>query len=270
MARIHFVKAARQRYEQVPVIDPATGEQATSPMMKNGKQMTTKHGKPIVLRRTVEDRTQPKANLRCDSCGKDIEPGQSYKWVQPKSGPYGGRKRNRHADCPTWRPSELTSSNVKSILWSATEAFDDAIGGAETVQEIRDLVEEVATAAQDAIDALTESADNMEEGFGHETYQSTELRERAEEIEGWMDELSNWDADEDPDELDDLDIDADAIRAEVVAELGDDADEDDITSEVDTRIADLETEHEEAQSEFEAAIEQARESAQDLVGNCPE
>jgi hypothetical protein len=44
-----------------------------------------------------------------------------------------------------------------------------------------------------------EAADNMEEGFGHETYQSQEIREQADQLESWADEVEQVDIPEAPD-----------------------------------------------------------------------
>lgn len=47
MAKVIKVKSARQRYGTVPVIDPATGKQKVTPVMKSdGSQKLTKAGRP--------------------------------------------------------------------------------------------------------------------------------------------------------------------------------------------------------------------------------
>lgn len=187
MARITYVKAAKQRYEQVPVLNP-DGTPKIVPVMRGNAQKVTKNGKPVTMRVTVDDKSRPKPLLRCESCGKDIEIGTPYKHVTPKSGPYGGYQRNRHADCPTWRPSELSSSKMAAIM-AAQESFEDQIASAEDWDTIKQLLDEVAEAAREVASEYGESADNMEDGFGHETSASAELREKSDALEGWADEL---------------------------------------------------------------------------------
>lgn len=59
-----------------------------------------------------------------------------------------------------------------------------------------------------------ESAQNMEDGFGHETYQSAELNEKADALESAADEIESA-------ALDLEEFDEDAARQEVLAEADD-------------------------------------------------
>lgn len=203
MARVTYVKKAQQRYATVPVIDPETGQQkVTEVFRRNGERKLTKKGKPVVLRVTEADKSRPLPNHVCESCHLEIEVGTSYKWIAPKSGPYGGRKRYRHATCPSWRPSEVTSSNIKSIVYGAQESFSDTLGVLEE-GDLDGLVDAVHTFGSDireAAEAARESAQNIEDGFGHPTYQSEELTERADALESVADEAESWDGTEFEDE----------------------------------------------------------------------
>lgn len=192
MARITFVKKAQQRYETVPVIDPETGQQKQTPVMrKDGTQKTTKHGRPVFMKVTKEDRTKPKPNLRCDYPGcpdPEIRPGQSYKHITPKSGPYGGRQRNRHAEHPNWNVWEYSSS-LDARLAEIQNTFEEGVDNCESEDDVTSLLEDVANAARELAEEKRESASNIEEGFGHETEKSMELNDIAEQIEAWADEV---------------------------------------------------------------------------------
>jgi hypothetical protein len=149
--------------------------------------------------------------LTCEKCHEPIKVGDPYKWVKPKSGPYGGHKRNRCDTCPSWQPSELTSSPFLSVLYRAEES--DPGWSGDTPEEMEESLKDRAThfseAAQEMADIRTEAADNMEEGFGHETYQSEELREVGERCQEAADELDSWepsyefDFDPDPEDPED-------------------------------------------------------------------
>lgn len=190
MPKITHVRAAQQRYEQIVVTNPdGTPKQVPVMSSHTGQQKVSKKG-PVFLTVKFDDKTKPKPPLRCDYCGKDIEIGTPYKHVTPRSGPRGGQQRNRHELCPTWRPSQLSSSKMAAIM-AAQEALDDTIGQAETFDDIQQLVADVAQAARDVSMEYAESADNIEAGFGHEIEKSSELREKSEALESWADELES-------------------------------------------------------------------------------
>lgn len=213
MARVTIVKRAQQRYATKPVIDPATGEQKIVPVMsRSGQQKVTKRGKPVVKRVTENDKERPLPNRSCGKCGQEIKVGDPYKWVKPKSGPYGGTMRVRCIKCPSWRPSELTGSAALSALYGAQEAAEDEISNwdREDISGLESLLEDLASGIREAAEVYEESAQNMEDGFGHETYLSEELREKAQtlndqadEVESAKDDLEEFDEDDARSEVED-------------------------------------------------------------------
>jgi hypothetical protein len=188
MARITHVKRAQQRYRTVPVLND-DGTQRTVPVMRaNGTQKTTKHGRPVVMRVTREDRSQPLPPYTCDHCRQPIEVGTPYKHISPKSGPYGGRTLRRHAGCPTWQVWDYSSSTGARLAQIAYEAHAADEADPESVaQALRDA----AQAATDLADEKEESGQNIEDGFQHETEQSMALKDLAEELRNWAQELED-------------------------------------------------------------------------------
>lgn len=262
MARVTHVKKAQQRYKTVPVIDPATGEQKVTPVLrKDGTPKMTRSkpnrpGRPIVMKVTVADKTQPLPPLKCEKCGKDIEIGTPYKHVSPKSGPYGGRQRNRHAACPGWKPSELTSSQHLSTIYAAQEAAEEALsawGDEDGHEALQEIITTLAEGFREASESYGESADNIEEGFGHETSMSAELREKAEALESSADEVEQ--AADDIDEFDE-----DAAREEAEDEV--EALDEEMITEAAIRGIDDVGEHGAA---IEAAMTEAREAREQEV-----
>lgn len=144
-----------------------------------------------------------KPNYTCDKCSNEIKPGTSYKWKSIKTGPASSRKLIRCANCPEWHIwecSDSLSARTAQIAYDCANAIDDA-GDQEAAEEARDN-------AAEAIKALAEekreSASNIESGFQHETYQSQELNEQADQLEEWANEIEQAEIPElpEPDEDD--------------------------------------------------------------------
>jgi hypothetical protein len=244
MAKINYVKQAQQRYTMVPVLNE-DGTPKQTPVMKNGLQRKTKHGRPVFRAVTVEDRTRPLPNRKCEKCSAEITVGSPYKWVKVKR-TYGGVTHVRCMSCPTWKPSELSTSKMAGV-YAAQENLDDAIGSAETLDDLQTLAQDTAEAIREVAQEYEESADNMEDGFGHATSMSDELREKASDLESWADEVE-----QSVDGLDEFDV--EAVEAEV-REEDPDLDDDEVEAEVESRR--------------EEWLEEAREALSSVAQDCP-
>lgn len=148
-----------------------------------------------------------KAQGECGACGKEVAAGTAYKWVKARYGP----KRVRHEDCPTWKASELTSSDKLAAAYGAQEDIYEAIANwapDPNEPDASDIVEALEAAASTIRDEVAEgyreSASNIEDGFGHSTSQSEELEGKADEADTWADEVEQAasDMDEPPDKED--------------------------------------------------------------------
>lgn len=209
MARVTVVKKAQQRYETVPVLNDDGSAKTIPVLRRDGSQKTAKGGRPVFRTVTVADKTKPLPPHKCEKCGKTIEVGMSYRWIKPKSGPYGGRKRYRCLSCPSWRPSETTSSSALASIYGAQEAAEDALNAwdGESLDDIEGLLSELADGIREGGEAWRESAQNIEDGFGHPTSQSEELTDRADQIDSSADDVES--------EFSNLEeFDEDAIRSE--------------------------------------------------------
>jgi hypothetical protein len=190
MPRVTYVKSARQRYATRPVIDPVTGRQAETP---TARQTRAKPGRPSrqVMRRVTEpDLTKPLPPHDCDFCHEPIEVGTAYKWIAPRSGPFGGRKMYRHAGHPSWQPWEYSSS-LAAQLAQVAHTFDQAVDSAETPDDVQDALSDAAGEIEEIADAKEEAGDNMESGFEHATEQSDGLKDIAADLRSWADEVRN-------------------------------------------------------------------------------
>lgn len=216
MARITFVKKAQQRFEMVAVIDPTTGKQKVTPVMgRDGKQKSDKNGRLTFLRVTEVDRSKPLPNRKCEKCGKEIEVGTPYKWIKPKSGPYGGHMKVRCGGCPTWHVWDYSSSlsaRIAQISYEAGEAFDNST--ITTADDVTEILSTAAESIRELAEEKRESANNIEEGFGHETEKSSELNEIADNLESWADDVENNDVEDAPEENDYVDHEFEATEDE--------------------------------------------------------
>lgn len=197
MARVTHVKKAQQRYETKPVLDDNGNPVKIALTKADGspKMTSSKGGKrtprPVFITKTVADKSRPKPNLRCDFPGCDVDgreilPGTPYKWIKPKSGPYGGRMMARHAQHPTWQVWDYSSSLSAQV---ARIEHDADLSGVETVEDAEAVAQEAAEAIRELAEQKRESAGNIEDGFGHATYQSEELEQQADDLDSWADEV---------------------------------------------------------------------------------
>lgn len=193
MPRVTHVKRAQQRYRTIPVLDDLGAQVETLVRRRDGSPKTTKRGGQVFRRQVREDRTQPLPPHNCDACGKPIEVGTPYKWIKPKSGPYGGRQRNRHESCPPWQVwdySDSLSAQASRIAFEAQNAFDQ---GVESKDDVESILNDAAEQIRELAEQKRESAGNIEDGFGHSTYVSDELNETADSLDSWADDVEGAD-----------------------------------------------------------------------------
>lgn len=196
MPRTTYVKAAQQRYRTVPVLDENGVPKRTPVKARDGSQKVSKRG-PVFMTVTQVDKSQPLPNRKCDKCGTEIKVGDPYKWIKPKSGPYGGQLRVRCGPCPNWQVWEYSSS-LSARLSQVSFEFWGQVDDVNSQEEVTDALSSAAEAVREIASEKEEGAENIESGFGHETEQSQELRDVAEQLNGWADEIENADVPEFP------------------------------------------------------------------------
>lgn len=191
MARVTVVKHARARFEMVDKVDPATGEPVRVPVMKKDgvTQKTTKSGALVFRTLSVQDRSKPLPNYTCGKCGVEIKPGMPYKWIEPKMRGLMVRCEN----CPNWNYWEYSDSLSARVAEIQSNAADALGVDFEDRSELEGILQEIASEIRSLAEEKEEAASNMEEGFGHSTYQSDELNEQAEQLNSWADEVESVD-----------------------------------------------------------------------------
>jgi hypothetical protein len=128
----------------------------------------------------------------CQKCGIPIEKGVPYKWVAIMTGQRSSRTMKRCDACRTWRPSELTTSKMAGV-YAAQESVDDVRSEWNPLDDDTSALNDALCAAAESVrevaDEYRESADNIEDGFGHPTFMSEELEQKADELGSWADEI---------------------------------------------------------------------------------
>lgn len=158
-------------------------------------------------------------STQCKHPGEPIKKGDSYKWFSIRAYRGGrGMRKQYHADCTVPR-SHTTTSNQLGTIYDAQDAADDALNALDqmeaVVEDFQQIAEECAAGIREAGEMYSEGSDNIESGFGHSTYVSDELREKADACESWADNLES---------LDFEDFDSDEVRAELETDAKDDPD----------------------------------------------
>jgi hypothetical protein len=194
MARITRVRKAQQRYATKPVLGE-DGQPLRTPVMgKNGEQKTSKRG-PVFMAVTVADKTKPLPNEKCGKCGVEIKPGDPYKHISPKSGPYGGRRLVRCDSCPDWFVWDYSSSMSARVAQMAYNC-EQEIEGCEDPESVKSALSAMAEEVKELAGEKRESASNIEEGFGHPTSASEELESVADQLDDWATEVEDADVPE--------------------------------------------------------------------------
>jgi len=143
---------------------------------------------------------------KCNRCGRRIEAGEGYKWVQP----YRGAKRCYCTSCQL-RASDTTTGRLGEV-YAAQEGAQDSLADwdGQNVDDLRSLLETLNEELERLRDEYQEAADNMAEHFeGSEPH--TELESASEQLDDWASQVADCIS-----ELDDEDEDEEATEEERV------------------------------------------------------
>lgn len=208
VAKIHFVKHARQTYQKVAKTDEQ-GRQVVTPLTrKDGSPKTTRKGRQIVRRIRVADKSQPKPALVCEKDGTVINPGDPYRWFTVGFRSSYRRIRCMNSTC-TPKESERESSGPRSEILAAIEDANDQLDRLDVEGTSTSDVEEIVQGVGEAFGSAAEQWREADDAFGGGGL--TENGERADTAEGGQQELESWtsssddepdyEACDDPDEL---------------------------------------------------------------------
>lgn len=184
------------------------------------------------MARTTVVRAAQKDQGTCENCGDPIKVGDGYKWIAPRlPGSRSSTKRKRCATCPGWHEwdySNSLSARIAQIQHNTAQALS---GSVESEDDVRNILEEAATAIEELAQEKRDSAESIESGFQHPTSQSEELAEQADSLESWAQEVRDADIPDfpEPEEEDcdecggtgSVDIDCAACKGDGVVESAD-------------------------------------------------
>jgi hypothetical protein len=133
---------------------------------------------------TVKKAAKDQGN--CGGCGKPIKKGMPYKWIKCFRGP----KQIKCESCK-FRPSEFTTSKMGAI-YDAQEDTHNAISewDGQNLGDLTSHLECLAETVREVSQEYQDSADNIREHF-QESETADELEEKAQNLEGWADDIEN-------------------------------------------------------------------------------
>ena len=191
IARVHYVKSARQRYAKEAKVDE-TGAQVVTPVTrKSGAPRVRKSGAQVVRRIKVANREKPLPMPKCGRCGTTIEVGQPYRWFTVGFRGYPQTRCMKPQCAP--KMSELESSKLADV-YAAQEEFESAISALDGTDP-GDDASDINAAVQAFGEQLRTTADEYAEAdSAMGGSQATESYERSETLGSAADELESWEA----------------------------------------------------------------------------
>jgi uncharacterized protein YukE len=132
----------------------------------------------------------------CYTCQEPIGVGQAYAWNQPSR---FSRRYQWHQDCPAPNPSVLETNEKRSTALAAFEDAYDALSNLTFVAynddveafmaDLQGILDQCAEGVREAAELWRESANNIEDGFGHATSTSDEMNDHADTYDSVADEV---------------------------------------------------------------------------------
>jgi hypothetical protein len=186
IARVHYVKHARQRYERTAKHDEDGATVRSVVTRRDGTPKTTPKGRVITRRQTETVKDRPLPNYKCGKCGTEIKVGDPYRWFQVGFRSHYKQVRCVEISCSP-KTSELESSKLSSV-YAAIEDAEATIAEADEPDEIESAVQDVANTVREVADEYREASVNPNTGAVF----NTEAEERADTLDSSADELESW------------------------------------------------------------------------------
>lgn len=177
-------------------------------------------------------------------CGHVIQPGERFYWWKFR---YGGKQVRCMEHSP--QQYELTQSKMSTVY----QAMDEARNNLGTLEETKAAIESLASTVEEVVQEYRDAAEPFGGGGPN--------GEKAEELEGWLDELQQFE----PEEPDESEFDEDEHRDEALELVQED---EDLTL-ADAMQQVRETWEEEHGDNLDNVAEAAQEEAAELINSCP-
>lgn len=129
---------------------------------------------------------------KCCKCGKPIKKGDPYYHFQ-----FYKRPRNeRCMDCRPRRSELIASDKISRVVAAQEEAMDGLMGSGQTVEDAKEILQEMANEVEEVGQEYQESADSIREYFENSDT-ADDCEEKAGELEDWANRLRDWEPDDD-------------------------------------------------------------------------
>lgn len=146
-------------------------------------------------------------SYRCTRCGETIEAGQKYyTWKFNR-----GSRFFQHAEHGPPLPSQLTHSKMAEVLDAVHTADFSEVS---SIEDIKAILQEVASAGTSVADQYNESADTIESSWPNGNPTSEACRNTASELEDWVSSLENWEPQDDEFDAESHDSEEEWLEAE--------------------------------------------------------
>ena len=158
------------------------------------------------------------ARYSCELCGHDIVRGASYRSVRVRIGHRETLRRVRCAQCPEWRPWDLSDS-LRARLRKIVFDFTNVANGAENWNDVDQALTRASGLVRGIVREKRTASRNVEYGFGHPTIVSRKLASTAKLLELWAEKLERVPVPEPPHGASTYSIEMDEWRGELVTAL---------------------------------------------------
>lgn len=128
--------------------------------------------------------------------------GDSYRWIKFNRGAKVIRCMSPKCG---FMPSDMTTSDKLSRVYAAQEAAEETVSDWDfsgDVSELKQALDDLASEVRAVSEEYEESASNMEQAFPNGSSKIDEIREKADSLSSWADEIEGvdfeeWDGPED-------------------------------------------------------------------------
>ena len=185
---------------------------------------------------TVNKARASKRTRTCRVCGHEIQPGESYRYFEPRYGPPVMYCHEHHPS-----RSHMTSSKL-GPLYDMQDEFDPS--NYDTLEDLQTALADIASCAEEVASEYEDSISNMPEGLQDSSPAAEEMREKIDALQSYASELESFDPDV---ETFDEDQAREEAEEEVATEMIDEMDLDDIREQVrgDADVSDIDSDDEE-------------------------
>jgi len=169
---------------------------------------------------TVNKARASKRTRTCRVCGHVIQPGESYRYFEPRYGPPVMYCHEHHPS-----RSHMTSSKL-GPLYDMQDEFDPT--AYDTLEDLQTALADIASCAEEVASEYEDSISNMPEGLQDSSPAAEEMREKIDALQSYASDLESFDPDVETFDEDQAREEAqEEVAVEMIGEMEDNGEMDD-------------------------------------------